>query len=184
MDREAAYNLLKKHLTTPNLIKHCVATEAIMRELALRFNEEKEMWGITGLLHDLDLDILKGDLSKHGKVAAKLAEEEGLEKPYVQAIIKHPASVIENVRRTTLEHALSAAETITGLIVATALVYPDKKLAGVKAKSIRKRFKEPRFAAGADRDHIRECEMIDIELPEFIDISLNAMKKIASEIGL
>lgn len=179
-----ARELLGKYLKSENLVKHCLASEAIMRALAPRFKADPDLWGITGLLHDIDLELVKGDMEKHGEVGAGILMEAGLPNEYVEAIRLHKYPPEQGVRKTTLDHALAAAETITGLIVAAALVYPDKKLASVKLKSVRKRFKEPRFAAGANREHIRECEIIGIEKNDFFDISLEAMKKIAPELGL
>lgn len=184
ISREKALELLTANLTTPNLIKHCLATEVIMRHLAPRFDADPEAWGITGLLHDIDLDLVKDDLSQHGHKGAQMAADAGLAPQYVEAISRHMYPAEEGKRETTLDFALSAAETITGLIVATALVYPDKKIASVKPKSVKKRIKEPRFAAGANREHIRECEKIGIELPEFVDIALSAMKTIGPDLGL
>ena len=182
--REKAYELLTSNLKKENLIKHCLATEAIMRELAPRFSEDPEAWGITGLLHDLDLEIVNNDMHTHALKSAEIAVEAGLAEKYAEAIRRHNAEGLGLSRETTLDHALAAAETITGLIVATALVYPDKKLASVKVKSVRKRIKEPRFAAGADRDIIRECEIVGIPLDEFCELSLEAMKGISTELGL
>ena len=184
MTTNKARELLGQYLKNENLVKHCVASEAIMRALAPRFDADPELWGITGLLHDIDLELVEGDHEKHGERGAEIVKEAGLPAECVDAIRLHKFSPDEKVRKTTLDHALAAAETITGLIVATALVYPDKKLASVKLKSVKKRFKEPRFAAGANRDHIRECEAIGIELPEFFELSLDAMKSIAPELGL
>jgi putative nucleotidyltransferase with HDIG domain len=182
--REKAFELLTANLKAENLVKHCLASEAIMRDLAPRFDGDPEAWGITGLLHDIDLEVVDHDPEKHAEVGAEMLIQAGLKPEYAQAIRRHKAPPEQSERSTTLDHALAAAETITGLIVATALVYPDKKLASVKPKSVRKRIKEPRFAAGANRDHIRECEKIGLELPEFVDLSLEAMKKIAPELGL
>ena len=184
LTRDAAWQLLREQLHSSNLVKHCLASEAIMRALARRFEADEEAWGITGLLHDIDLDLLGGDLSEHGELGAKLAAKAGLADEYVEAIRLHKHSPSADLRHTTLQHSLAAAETITGLIVATALVYPDKQLASVKPKSIRKRFKEPRFAAGAHRDHILECEAIGLSLDEFIELSLAAMQGISQELGL
>lgn len=184
MTRDEAFDLLKKHLKTENLIKHCLATEAILRALAPHFDADPEAWGITGLLHDLDLDLVSGDMRTHAERTAQIVSEAGLAEPYVQAIRRHNAEGLGLQRSTTLDHALAASETLTGLIIATALVYPDKRLGSVKPKSVKKRIKEPRFAAGANRQIIRECETIGLPLEEFIDISLDAMKGVAQDLGL
>jgi uncharacterized protein len=184
MTRDEAYELLTTHLKTENLVKHCLATEAIMRALAPRFDGDPELWGITGLLHDLDLDLVDADPKLHATKTAEIVAAAGLDEPYVEAIRRHNAEELGLTRETDLDHALAAAETITGLVTATALVYPDRKLASVKPKSITKRFKSARFAAGANREIIMECEKIGIPLPEFAALSLEAMKGVADQLGL
>jgi len=182
--RQDAFALLKEYLKNDKLIAHCVASEAIMRTLAPKFDQNPEIWGIAGLLHDLDYEITGEDSSAHGEVGAKILEKKGVAPEIINAIRKHNAEGLGLERSTTFEHALTCAETITGLIVATALVYPDKKIASVKTKSVTKRMKTPHFARAVSRDRIRECEKIGIPLNEFAAISLEAMSGIASELGL
>lgn len=184
LKREEAFNLLNNHLKTENLVNHCIASEAILRAIATEIDENKDSWGIAGLLHDIDLDEVKGDMELHGDRGADILKDKGLKEPYLKAIRLHKQPADNNERQTPLEHGLAAGETITGLIVATALVQPDKKIGSVKPKSIKKRMKETRFAAGACRNIIRECEKIPIELERFIQISVDAMKDIASDIGM
>ena len=154
--RDAAFELINQHLENPNMIKHCLATEAVMRQLAVHFDEDPEKWGIAGLLHDLDAES-KPDLSVHTCETEEVLNKLGVDAEIIEAIGMHNETARQRRRNSTFEHALAAGETITGLITATALVYPDKKLASVKPKSVRKRIKEKAFAAGADRDIIREC---------------------------
>jgi putative nucleotidyltransferase with HDIG domain len=185
MDRSEAYALLTEKLAADNLIKHSLATEAIMRALARRFGEDEELWGMTGLLHDLDLEIVGDDMSTHAQVTADILLEAGFPQEGVQAVRMHNSEGLGLGERTSrFEHSLAAAETVTGLIVATALVLPSKSLADVKAKSVRKRMKETAFARGARREVIMECEEAGVPLDEFIDLSLEAMRGIAPEIGL
>lgn len=187
INREQAIESLRKHLKTPNLVSHCLASESILSALAREIGkdeQEQEAWGIMGLLHDIDLDEIDGDMSRHGDYGAELLQKKGLTEPYLTAIRVHKEPAGTEKRHTPLQHALAAGETITGLIVATALVQPDRKLASVKTRSIRKRMKEPRFAAGASRDIIRECELIPVELDRFIEISLAAMQGISTNLGL
>lgn len=185
MERTEAYALLTEKLRADNLVKHSLATEAIMRALARHFEEDEELWGMTGLLHDLDLEIVGDDMSTHGQVTADLLGKTCFPQEGVQAIRMHNTEGLELGERTSrFEHSLAAAETITGLIVATALVLPGKSLADVKAKSIRKRMKETAFARGARREVIMECEEAGVPLDEFIDLSLTAMQGIAEELGL
>ena len=184
ISREKAYKLLKKHLKNEKLISHCLAAEAIMRELAPRFEQDPETWAIAGLLHDIDYEITDGDPSRHGREGAELLLHHGVSPAIADAIEKHNAEGLGLERTTVFDHALACAETITGMIAATALVYPDKKIAGVKPQSVTKRMKTPHFARSVSRDIIMECETIGIPLPDFVAISLKAMAGIADSIGL
>jgi len=184
ISREQALALVREKLAhNQNLIKHCLASEAIMRELAPRFDADPEFWGLAGLLHDIDLGEVGDDMNTHADVGATMLEQMGVNPEICTAIRKHNDH-LGLKRETTLEHALAAAETVTGLVIATALVYPDKKLSSVKPKSVRKRYKEKAFAAGANREIIAECEIIGIELPEFLELSLHALVGIADDLGL
>ena len=136
------------------------------------------------MLHDIDVEVTGADPAVHSLKASELLQGFNLDKEILDAIRMHNEMSTGLPRTTEFQHALAAGETITGLIYATALVYPDKKLAPVKPKSILKRMKEKAFAASVSRENILECEQIGIPLPEFVDISLNAMKEIAPEIGL
>ncbi len=184
INRERSLELLDQHLSNPNLIKHCLASEAVMRQLARHFGEEEDLWGLAGLLHDLDAELTLNNLPRHTHETARILREEGVTEQIIEAICMHNAAAHDRTRKTRLHHALAAGETITGLIIATALVYPDKKLASVKPKSVRKRYKEKLFAAGANREIIAECEQIGIPIPEFCDLCLQAMQEIAPELGL
>jgi putative nucleotidyltransferase with HDIG domain len=182
--RVEAMALLQRYVTNPNMIKHSIAAEAVMRALAARLGGDADQWGMAGLLHDIDIELTNADLSVHGMKAVEILQEFGLDPESVQAIKRHNELACHEKRSTAFEHALAAGETITGLIIATALVYPDKKLASVKPSSIVKRMKEKAFAASVNRDIIRECEAIGIPLAEFAEISLKAMQSISAELGL
>ena len=185
ISREDAFLLLTTHLKNEKLVSHCLAAEAIMRELAPRFDENPEMWAIAGLLHDIDYEITDGDPSRHGREGAELLLKiMAYPRPIADAIQKHNAEGLGLERTTVFDHALACAETITGMIAATALVYPDKKIASVKPQSVTKRMKTPHFARSVSRDIIMECETIGIPLPDFVAISLKAMAGIAESIGL
>ncbi len=183
--RKRALELLNQHLGNPNLIKHCLASEAVMRTLARHFSADEELWGLTGLLHDLDVELTLDDPARHTRETARILSAEGVHADIIEAIRMHNAEAAYGQKRDQqFHHALAAGETITGLIIATALVYPDKKLAGVKPKSVRKRYKEKAFAAGADRAIIAECEMIGLTVPDFCDLCLEAMQGISDDLGL
>lgn len=183
MDREEALDSIRANVENENLIKHMLATEAIMRALAGHFGEDEEEWGLAGLLHDIDVELTDNDMNSHSKLGADLARELGASEPVAHAILahnqRHGASL-----DTKLDKALFCTDPLTGLIVAAALVRPDKKLAGVEASSIEKRFKEKSFAAGASREQMARCADIGLGLDEFIDLGLGAMKGIAADLGL
>lgn len=185
MNRNQALGLLHENLKDENLRKHCYATEAVMKRLAREKGEDEELWGLAGLLHDLDLEITGADMSRHGEVAARMLEERGAPVEMVRAIRMHNTEGLGlGQRETVMEHALAASETLTGLIVAAALVRPDKELAGVKASSLRKRMKEKAFARGARREVIMECEAAGFDLDQFLGFALDAMQGISNQLGL
>ena len=183
MKREEALDSVKANVENVNLVKHMLATEAIMRALARHLGEDEKEWGLTGLLHDIDVELTEGDMSSHSKLGADLARELGASETMAHAILCH------NERHgvsceTKLDKALFCADPLTGLIIASALVRPDKKLAGLEASSVRKKFKEKSFAAGANREQIALCSEIGLELDEFVELGLEAMKGIAADLGL
>ena len=184
IERDEAIALLKKFIKNENLIRHCLASEAVMIELAKKFGEDEDKWGLAGLLHDLDVELVNADLSVHTLETEKILRENHVDEEIIDAIKMHNEMASKKKRSEKFHHALAAAETITGLVVATALVYPDKKLASVKSKSIRKRMKQKAFAAGVNRENIMECEKIGLDLNEFCEIALTAMRGIADELGL
>lgn len=177
LTRDQALELLHRHVQNPNLIKHSLAAAA-------RLGADPERWGLAGLLHDLDVEETAGDMTRHGQESARRLTEAGLDPEGVEAVLLHNEQAAGRRRSTPFQHLLAAGETITGLITATALVYPDRKLAGVKVRSILKRMQEERFAASVNRATIRECEAAGVPLPEFAELALGAMQTIAPELGL
>ncbi|RLC93240.1 MAG: phosphohydrolase [Chloroflexi bacterium] len=183
MDRETALSSIKANVENDNLIKHMLATEAIMRALARRLGGDEEEWALAGLLHDIDVELTEEAPETHGKLGSDLARELGASEAVCRAILCH--NEVHGVPcDTTMSRALFCTDPLTGLITAAALVRPDKKLEGVSVESLMKRFKEKRFAAGAKRENIATCEQIGLELKEFISLGLEAMKRIAPELGL
>ena len=180
--RKFYVELLKKHVSNPKMIAHSLASEAVLRELARYFGEDEDVWGIAGLLHDLDVEITNADPKRHALVAAQMLEGI-LPAEAIDAIAMHNEEATGLPRTTRFQHALAAGETITGLIFATALVYPDKRIASVKPKSVIKRMKEKQFAASVNRYTIMECEAIGIPLDEFVQLSLKALVPIAPALG-
>ncbi len=183
IERKNAVELLGKHVKNENMLRHCLASEAVMQAIAQKLSEDESSWGLAGLLHDIDVEITNGDSLTHGtksrEILNGLISEEA-----ICAIEAHNEATGVRKRQTKFDHALAAGETITGLITATALVYPDKKIASVKVKSITKRMKEKLFAASVKRENIMECEKLGMSLDEFAEISLEAMKSISDELGL
>jgi len=184
ISRDQAFQRLQEHVKNEKTIIHCLASEAVMRALAGRLGEDRDRWGITGLLHDIDVEVTHADPKVHALKAEELLEDFGLDSEMIDAIRMHNDEATGIPRSTTFQHALAAGETITGLIYATTLVYPDKKIEGVKYKSVSRRMKEKAFAASVNRDHIMECEKIGIPLDEFIRLSVDAMREISGSIGL
>lgn len=182
--REHALALLGTHVKNQNMFRHCLASEAVMRALARRFGEDENKWGLAGLLHDLDVEITGGDMSLHGSRARQMLVEAGYPDDMAESVAMHNEKSSGRKRAERFHKALAAGETITGLITATTLVYPDRKLASVKVSSIVKRMKEKAFAASVDRDIIRECEDIGIPLQDFAALALDAMRGISGELGL
>jgi uncharacterized protein len=184
MEREKAIELLNEFVTDEKMRIHCIASEAVLRALARYLGEDEEKWGLAGLLHDIDVEVTNADPEKHGLESLRILGKYNLDPDIIDAIMMHNERAAKKTRTTKFQHALAAGETITGLVYATALVYPDKKIASVKSKSVVKRMKEKAFAASVNRDHIRECEKIGIPLQDFAELSVNAMKEISDEIGL
>lgn len=194
MNREEAYVLMTGMLQSPNLQKHCLAVEAIMKALSSKlhqmhpelpaeeFNEEE--WGIVGLLHDADYEITGKDLSRHTLVMGEKLREIGVSERIINGVKAHSETIIP-IRQNYLEKAIFASDELSGLITAVALVRPDKKLASVEVRSVMRRFPQKSFAAGAKRDQILMCEKeLGIPLEEFVTIALKSMQDIAPELGL
>jgi putative nucleotidyltransferase with HDIG domain len=183
MERKEALNSIRENVGNQNLVKHMLAAEAVMRALAQRLGEDEEEWGLTGLLHDIDVELTEGDMKAHSKLGADLARELGASEAMSHAILCHnQAHGVPCDSR--LDKALFCVDPLTGLITAAALVRPDKKLAGLTAKSVLKRFKENRFAAAVDREQILSCGELGLALDEFIELGLKAMQDIAADLGL
>jgi putative nucleotidyltransferase with HDIG domain len=183
MNRQEVMESIRENVENENLIKHMLATEAIMRALARRMGEDENEWGLAGLLHDIDVELTEGDMSSHSKLGADLARDLGASESIANAILCH--NELHGVApETNMEKALFCVDPLTGLITAAVLVRPEKKIETLEAKSVRKRFKEKSFAAGAKREQIARCADIGLELDEFIAIGVAAMKEIAPQLGL
>jgi len=182
LTRQEALKIVDELVKTPNIKKHLLAVEAFMRRLARHFGEDEDEWGLTGLLHDADYEVTEKDLERHTEVTAeRLRQYAGTER-IVHAILAHNHRAPMD---TTMAKALYACDNLTGLIVACALVHPEKKLEPLTVDFVLRRFKEKSFARGANREEILTCESnLGIPLPEFIGLGLEAMKGIAAELEL
>ena len=182
LNRYEALDSIRANVQDKNTVKHMLATEAIMRALARKLGEDEDEWGCTGLLHDVDVELVKDDVNSHSKLGADIAIELGASEAMAHAILCHNEA--HGVpRETKLDKALFCADPLSGLITAAALVRSDK-LKGLTAKSVLKRFKEKRFAAGVSRKQIAVCQELGLELEEFATLGLEAMKDIASQLEL
>jgi putative nucleotidyltransferase with HDIG domain len=183
LSRDEALTLVKKHVSKKNVIYHMLAVEAIMQSTARYFGENEEIWGLVGLLHDMDYEKTEQTPAKHGLVTEEILK--GLvSEDIIRAIKTHNAKYLGVMPESRMEKALVAADAVSGLLVACALVMPSKKLADVKVETAAKKFKDKDFARGADRDRIIVCEEIGIPKEQFFEISLIGLNMIAAEIGL
>uniref|UniRef100_UPI00047CD6FB HDIG domain-containing metalloprotein n=1 Tax=Caldanaerobius polysaccharolyticus TaxID=44256 RepID=UPI00047CD6FB len=183
MNRDQALSYLRDYVKSDNLLNHMLGVEAIMRGLAKRLGQDEEKWALTGLLHDIDYEMTENNPQEHSVIGAKILEEKGLEPDIVYAIKAH--NEIHGLpRNTMLDKALYAADPTAGLIAAVAYVMPSKKLEEVQLKSLKKKFKDKAFAKGANREQIKSCEELGLTVDQFLEISLQEMKKIADQIGL
>jgi len=181
MNREEALELVKEKVSNKNLIKHMLATEICMSEMAGHLGEDKDKWALAGLLHDLDYDSTKDNFPRHGYESVEMLEGKGLAEDILHAILSHTGS---EERESVMDKALYAIDPLIGLIVAAALMHPSKKLENLDVDFIMRRFKEKRFAAGANREQIKTCSELGMELEEFIEICLKGMQSISDELGL
>ena len=187
---QQAQDLVKKYITEPITKLHLLETEVFMRALAKRFNEDEEKWGIIGLLHDIDWDLTKDNSNEHCLKAQEILKEAGASDFFIETIISHGYNsefipqLQEKQRSSKIQYCLAAAETLTGIIIASALVQPDKKLQSVSLESLKKKFKNKSFAAKCNREIVLECEKAGIPLDEFLQIGLVSLQSIAGEIGL
>ncbi len=181
--RENALQLLKEYNQDESLIKHALAVEGVMRYIARKKNEDEDKWGIVGLVHDLDYEQFP---EQHCLKSKEILQEKGWPQEYIRAVISHGWGTCSEVKpETNLEKTLYAIDELTGLVVTTALVRPSKSVMDVKVKSVKKKWKDKRFAAGVNREIIqRGAEMLGVELSELIDDTIKGMQEIADDIGL
>jgi putative nucleotidyltransferase with HDIG domain len=174
-------DLLTKYVKNDKLIKHCIATSAIMRELAKELGEDEERWALIGLLHDIDYEIVEGDMNRHGIVGSEILKNEGFDDDFCEIVKRHNYHLFEPKRKE--EIALVASDNISGLIIACALV-KGKKITAVTSKTVREKFKEKSFARGCNREMIAKIEELGISLDRFFEIAIKALVGVKDELGL
>ena len=181
--REEAFQLLTQYNKSDSLVKHALAVEGVMRYMARKRGEDEEKWGIIGLIHDLDYEQFP---EQHCKKTEEILKENQWPVEYVRAVISHGWGICVDVKpETELEKVLYAIDELTGLVVTTALVRPSKSVMDLKAKSVKKKWKDKRFAAGVDRAIIQQgAEMLGVDLGELITDTIMGMRDVADEIGL
>ena len=181
--REEAYQLLTEYNKSDSLIKHALAVEGVMRYFARKRGEDEEKWGVIGLVHDLDYEQFP---EEHCHKSEEILKEKGWPEEYIRAVVSHGWGLCSEVEpQTELEKVLYAIDELTGLVVTTALVRPSKSVMDVKVKSVKKKWKDKRFAAGVDRSIIEKgAQMLGMELTDIIADTLSGMQEVAEEIGL
>jgi len=183
MNREEAQTLVRSNVKSRNIFRHMLAVEAIMRALAEHLGEDEDMWGLTGLIHDIDYEKTADNFKEHGILAQKILKSR-VPREVLRAILAHNYENTGVKPETTLDKALIAADAISGLIVACALVMPSKSVMDVKLRTVKRKFKDKDFARGADRKRIIMCEELGIPKEKFFEIALKAIQKVSKDLGL
>jgi len=182
MRREEALALVRGRLGDGPTTAHCLACEACMRALAVRFGEDPDLWGLAGLVHDVDLDVCSGDLARHALAGAEILRAEGAPEPVVDAVLGHNDKA---PRASRMSKALWVVDPTTGFITAAALIRPSRSTSDLQVASVRKKMKDKRFAAAVRREQIAACEAeLGLGIEEFLAICLRAMDGVRDAIGL
>ncbi len=181
--RQEAFELLTRYNDSDSLIRHALAVEGVMRHFAKKRGGDEETWGIVGLVHDLDYGSFP---EEHCKKSEELLKENGWPESWIRAVVSHGWGICSDVKpESDMEKILYAVDELTGLVTSAALVRPTRSVLDMKAKSVKKKWKDKRFAAGVDRSVIeRGCEMLEMELGELITDTIMGMREVAEEIGL
>lgn len=183
MNRNEAFAIVQEYIKNPNLIKHMLAVEAAMRYYARKYGEDEEKWAATGLLHDFDWEI-HPNMEQHPQAGEPILREKGVPEEIIRAVLSH-ANHTGITRESLMEKALFACDEITGLITAVALVQPSRALYDLKPKSVKKKWKDRSFAAGANREEIEQgAQELGIDLWEHVGNVIQAMNTISKELGL
>jgi len=183
LTRVDAWRLIEDHVESVNTRRHMLACEAIMRAVGDRLGEDAELWALAGLVHDLDVEATADDATRHGVEGAEALGAAGAPEAVTRAVAAHN-EMTGVAAESRMEIALVAADQLSGLITAATLVRPDRSLASVKLKSLKKRYRETAFARGVDRASIARCEELGLSLDEFMATGLAAMQGVADDLGL
>lgn len=181
--REEAWNILREYNKDEHLINHALAVESVMRHFATLYNEDQEKWGIAGLLHDLDYEKYPDE---HCKKVIEIMRDKNLDEELIHSVVSHGYGLVNDVKpESNLEKVLYTIDELTGLINATVIMRPSKSILDLEVKSVKKKFKSKGFAAGVNREVIKNgCDMINKSLDEVIKETIEGMKNVAEEIGL
>lgn len=183
--RQEAYQILQQHIKGQFMINHHLGAEAVMKAFAEKFGQNAELWGICGLLHDLDWEYTKDTPHEHTKKAAEILRAEGVDEVIIHAVQAHHPSASGVEPSNIMEKCLYTTEELTGLMIACALVQPGKKLAIVKPESVLKKLKDKGFARSVNREIVNKApEALNLTMEEIVSIALKAMQSIASDLGL
>lgn len=183
MDREEALRIVREKVANDKIVLHMIAVSAIMRELARHLGRDEGVWELAGLLHDIDYELTKDEPSRHGLEAEKILGS-SVPPEIIRAIKSHNFENTGVRPESDMEKALIAADAVSGLIIAAALVMPNKKLAEVSVETLKRKFKQKDFARNVSRERIMFCEQIGLTLDDFLEISLRALNGISGELGL
>ncbi len=183
LTRDDAWNLLTEYVQSENLIKHSIAVEAVMRQLARKYGEDEEKWGVVGLAHDVDYERYP---DQHCTKVREILEKREWPEEYIRAIQSHGFSRVNDIEpQSLMEKSLFAIDELTGLVTATALVRPSRSVLDVKAKSVKKKWKDKSFSAAVDRELIAAgAERLGVEITELITDTIEGMKTVADDLGL
>ena len=181
--RQDAVNLFRQYNKSESLYKHALAVEGVMRYMARKSGEDEDTWGIIGLIHDLDYEMYP---DQHCKKTEEILRENRWPEDYIRAVISHGWGIVTDVKpESQLEKTLYAIDELTGLVTTSALVRPSKSVLDMNTKSVKKKWKDKRFAAGVDRSIIEQgAEMLDIEIGQLIEDCIMGMREVADDIGL
>jgi putative nucleotidyltransferase with HDIG domain len=180
MDHEAARALVRDKCDKDITVRHLISVEGVMRRLAKHFGEDEDRWALTGLFHDLDQDHTANDPERHARLAAEWLKEAGVDEGVINGVLAHAHPEYQT---DLMSRSIVQADALAGLLVAAALMRPEKAT-GMKVSSVKKKLKEKSFAPGVNRDEIRDCEKIGLDLDAFVGLGIEGLQIVASDIGL